>query len=166
MAVIGMIFFFIFLLLGITVIPFGIAGTFIIFFDALIYGWITGFERVTWPFLGILLGLAVIVEIIEALLGAVMARRYGGSKWAMAGAILGMGAGAVLGTVVTPVIGTIIGGFAGAFAGATLLEWMHSPDVSAAVKVGTGALLGAVGGKMTKLLVAVLMVVLILVRIL
>lgn len=166
MAVVGTIFFFIILLLGVAAIPFGVAGTFIIVADAFVYGWITGFQSITWPFLGLLLGLSVIVEIIEALLGAYAAKRYGGTRWAMAGAVIGTFVGAVLGTIVAPVLGTVFGAFFGAFAGATLLEWTHTSDFQTSVKVGTGALFGAIGGKMTKLLVALIMVVLVVVRIL
>ena len=86
--------------------------------------------------------------------------------WAMAGAILGLFGGAVLGTVVAPVLGTVLGAFLGAFCGAMLLEWIHTSDLNASIKVGTGALLGAIGGKMTKLIVAMIMVILIVVRIL
>jgi uncharacterized protein YqgC (DUF456 family) len=166
MAIVGMVFFFLILLVGIALIPFGIAGTFIIVADAFVYGWITGFEAISWPFLGLLLGLALIVEVIEALLGAYAAKRYGGTKWAMAGAVLGTFLGAIVGTMATPVLGTVLGAFIGAFAGATLLEWFHTSDFHNSVRVGAGALMGAIGGKMTKLLVAVVMAVLIVIRIL
>ena len=99
MEVVGMIFFWIFLLLGIAVIPFGIAGTFIIVADAFIYGLITGFDhKITLPFVGLLLAIAILVELIEELLSGIMAKKFGGSKWAMVGAIAGGFFGAVIGT--------------------------------------------------------------------
>jgi len=159
--VVGMIIFWLFLIVGVAVIPFGIAGTFIIVADALIYGLATGFDEITLPFVGILLGMALAVELIEELLSALMAKRFGGSKYAMIGAFLGGFFGAIVCTPIAPVLGTLLGGFFGAFLGATLLEWLHTSDLQNSIKIGIGAFFGAVGGKTTKILVAVIMVVMI-----
>lgn len=164
MEVVGLILFWIILIAGIAVIPFGIAGTFVIVADAFVYGLITGFERFSLGFVLLLLGIAILVEVVEELLSAFMAKRFGGSKWAMIGAIIGGFVGAIIGTPVAPVVGTLLGGFFGAFTGATLLEWIHSSDFEASVKVGIGAFFGAVGGKITKILIAVFMVILIGIR--
>lgn len=153
-----------FLIAGVVVIFFGIAGTFVIFFSTLIYGIATGFEKITVPFLLVLLAMTVGLELLEELLSGIMARRFGGSRWAMAGAIIGGFVGAVLGTPVTPVLGTLLGGFLGAFAGAFLLELLHCGDVHSALRTGTGAFIGALGGKITKIIVAVIMVVMVYVR--
>ena len=161
MEIVGMIVFWIILLIGVAVIFFGIAGTFIIVADAFVYGLITGFDKMTLPFIGLLLALALGVELIEELLSAFMAKRFGGSKWAMVGAFAGGIAGAILGTPVTPVVGTLLGGFFGAFLGACFLEWLHTSDFKNALKVGIGAFFGAVGGKITKILVAIIMVIMI-----
>ena len=165
MEVIGMLLFWLGLLLGIVLIPFGIAGTFIIVADVFIYGLITGFSQISLPFVGMLLGIAIGVELIEELLSGIMAKRFGGSKWSVIGAIIGGLIGAVVGTPVTPILGTLLGGFFGAFLGAMILEWLHTSDFSRAFKVGIGAFFGALGGKITKIVVAILMVVLIGVRV-
>ncbi len=159
MEIAGIIIFWIVLIGGIVVIPFGIPGTFIIVADALVYGLATGFEKITLLFVGILLAMAVAVEVVEGILGAFMANRFGGSKWSMAGAILGGFIGAVIGTPIAPVIGTLLGGFLGAFTGATLLEWIHSSDIERSLRAGLGAFFGAVGGKITKIVVAIIMVI-------
>lgn len=165
MEVVGMIFFWLVLILGIILIPFGIEGTFIIVADAFVYGLLTGFERVTWPFLGLLLAIALLVELLEFLFGGILAKKFGGSKWAVAGAIVGGFLGAVFGTPIVPILGTLIGGFLGSFMGAFLLEWFHTTDLENALKVGMGAFFGAVSGKVTKVIVAVVMVVMIGMRI-
>ena len=149
------------LILGVVIIPFGIAGTFIIVADAFIYGLVTSFDKITLPFIGLLLGIALAVELIEALLGAFLAKRFGGSKWGMAGAMIGGFLGAVAGTPVTPVLGTLLGGFLGAFLGAMVLETLHTSDLRNSFKVGIGAFLGAVGGKITKIVVAMVMVIMV-----
>lgn len=153
------------LLTGIAVIFFGIAGTFIIVAGAFLFGLVTGFSDVTLNFCLLLLGIAVALEIWEGILGSILARTFGGSKWAMAGAIIGGTAGAIIGTPVAPVLGTLIGGFLGAFAGASLLEYISSGDIHRALKAGLGAFCGAVGGKITKIVVAVIMTVMVYVKI-
>ena len=165
MEIVGLVLLCLFLLVGVVVIPFGIAGTFIIVADAFIYGLITGFESITLPFAGLLLAIALGVELIEELLSAFMAKRFGGSKWAMAGAVIGGFFGAIIGTPVAPILGTLLGGFLGAFIGAFLLEWIHCQDFTRALHVGIGAFFGAVGGKITKVVVAVIMVIMVIARV-
>lgn len=159
MEIAGMILFWIVLIAGVIIIPFGLAGTFIIVADVLIYGLATGFEKITIPFILLLLAIAVIMEIIEALFGAVLARKFGGSKWAMAGSIIGFFLGALSGTLLTPVIGTLIGAFLGAFIGASIFHGLSTGKWEDALQVGLGAFFGAVGGKVSKIIVAVIMVV-------
>jgi len=161
MEILGMIVFWLFLIIGILSIPFGLPGTFIIVADALVYGLITHFEKMSLGFIGILLLIAVVLEIIEALLGALMAKKFGGSKWGIVGAMIGVFLGAVIGTAVVPVLGTLLGAFCGAFIGASLLEGFHTQDWQHASRVGLGALFGTVGGKMTKIMVAVVMVIMV-----
>lgn len=164
MHIAALIVFWLVLIAGVAIIPFGVAGTFVIAGAVLVHGLLTRFQIFPLPFIALLFGLALLVEAIEALLGAVLARRFGGSKWGMAGAVIGGFVGAVFGTPVTPVFGTLLGGFLGALVGATLFEYMVRPDLRSAVRVGFGAFLGAIGGKATKLVVAVVMVVLTAVR--
>ena len=161
MEIVGLIVFWLFLLIGIIAIPFGLAGTFIIVVDVFIYGLLTNFEKLTLPFIGILFAVAVVLEVIEALLGALMAKKFGGSKWGIAGAVVGAFFGALIGTPIVPVLGTLAGAFCGAFLGATLLEWVHTSDLHHSMNVGLGAFFGFVGGKMTKIVIAVVMVIMI-----
>ena len=111
------------------------------------------------PFVLILLAIALGVELIESIFGAILAKKFGGSKWGMLGAI-----GALIGTPVMPVLGTLIGGFMGAFVGATLLEWIHTNKLNRGFRVGLGAFFGALGGKVTKLIAAIIMVILVMIR--
>jgi uncharacterized protein YqgC (DUF456 family) len=158
-SVLGLVLLWIFMLAGLAVIPFGIPGTFIIVLDALIYGLATGFEKISLIHVGILLALGVGVEVIEELFSGWMARRFGGSRWAYAGALIGGFLGAVGGTALMPVLGTLLGGFSGAAVGAFLIEGIRGVPVQTAIRVGAGAFLGAVSGKLTKIIVAVCMVI-------
>ena len=68
-------------------------------------------------------------------------------------------------TPVAPVVGTLLGGLIGAFGGALLLEWITSNDLKTAVRAGLGALCGAIGGKVTKILLAIIMFIMVSIKI-
>ncbi len=159
--ILGHILFWIVMLGGILLIPFGLPGTFVIVANALILGWLTDFAEVTWKFLGLLLLIAVVMEVIEFFIGAATAGKYGASKLGMFGAIVGGFVGAIWGTGIVPLLGTLLGAFAGAFTGATLFEYINTKDFDKSLRVGFGAFLGTVGGKLTKIAVAVAMVVMV-----
>ncbi len=105
------------------------------------YGWLTDFRSMTAGVIGLVLGLAVVGEVVEAWLGFRLAQRYGGSRRAGWGALVGGLVGAVVGVPV-PLIGSVIGGFVGAFAGAALFEYTRAWRSGAATKAGWGAVLG------------------------
>ncbi|MFQ5863749.1 MAG: DUF456 domain-containing protein [bacterium] len=159
--IIGQIVFWILMLVSILIVPFGIPGTFVIVGNALIYGWLTNFAEMTWKFIGILLLISVLAEVVEFFMGAAAAAKYGASKLGIFGAILGGFVGAIWLTPLFPVIGTIFGAFLGAFVGATLFEYFASKDMQKSLRAGFGAFLGSVGGKLTKIAAAVAMVVMV-----
>jgi uncharacterized protein YqgC (DUF456 family) len=161
MEIVGIIFFVLGLALGLIVIPIGFAGTFIIVVDALIYAWIDRFETLTGPFIGILAAIALAAELVEFLLGAVAAKRYGSSWWGIAGSIVGGIMGAVWGTAVSPIAGTIFGAFLGAFLGAFFLEYLHLRDSTKALNAGWGAFVGTAAGRILKFVAAIAMIVMI-----
>lgn len=161
MEILGMILLWLFLVIGVLLIPFGLPGTFVIVADVLVYGLATGFEKYSLPFAGLLLLITIGIEVIEGILGAAMAKKFGGSKWGMIGAIVGAFLGAVLGTPVIPVIGTLLGLFIGALLGAAVFEGLYSGNWDKAWKVGLGAMFGTIGGKITKIIVAIIMVVMV-----
>ncbi|MFQ5649474.1 MAG: DUF456 family protein [bacterium] len=163
--VLGHILFWLVMVTSILIIPIGIPGTFIIVCNALVYGWLTGFAQVTWGMLGVLLFIALAAEGLEFFIGAAAAGKYGGSRTAMFGAILGGIFGAIWGTSLLPLIGTLVGAFAGAFAGAAVFEYSVTKDWDKALRVGFGAFLGTLGGKVTKIAAATAMVVMVGVRV-
>ncbi len=93
-----------------------------------------------WTLAGAAL-LGVVAEVLEFTVAARYTTRYGGSRRAGWGAILGGIAGAVVGVPV-PVVGSVIGAFAGAFAGAYLAERSRREAHGPAARVATGALIG------------------------
>lgn len=159
--IVGVVFFWLVMLISIGVIPFGVPGTFVIVVNAFVYGWLTDFADITWKLLGILLLISILVEVVEFFLGAAAAGKYGASRLGMIGAIVGGFFGAVWGTPVVPPIGIIVGAFVGAFVGAALFEYIDSRDFDRSLRVGYGAFLGTVGGRLTKIAAAVAMVVMV-----
>ena len=88
--------------------------------------------------------LAVAAEVLEFWSGLWGARRYGGSKKAMLGTLIGGLIGAI---TLSPMIfgfGTIVGAFLGAFLGGFLVTYLEQRKMNQAVRVGWGGLLGRV----------------------
>lgn len=141
---------------GLFAVILGLSGNFILLGLGLITAWIGGFEHLGWVMLLILLGLAVLAEVVEALLGIETARRFGASRWGMIGTFIGGILGAALGTAWIPVIGSIIGAFAGAFAGAFVGELLAGQTLEKGARAGTGAFLGKVAATTFKFGVGVL----------
>ncbi len=148
--VLGHLTFWTVLIVSLLAIPVGLPGTFVIVLSAFIFGWITSFVSLTGGTIFTLLICAIIAEATEFFIGAATANKYGGSRYGMTGAIIGGFLGAIWMTPIFPILGTLLGAFAGAFGGATLFEYSHTKDWDASIKVGVGAFLGTLGGKLTK----------------
>lgn len=135
---------------GLLLVPFGLPGLWVMVLGVIGYGWLTQFRSVGVATIAVAVGLAFIGEIVEAWVGFGLARRYGGSRRAGWGALVGGIVGAVVGVPV-PLVGSVIGGFVGSFAGAALFEYSRSWAAAPAVRAGWGAVLGraaAAGAKM------------------
>jgi uncharacterized protein YqgC (DUF456 family) len=96
-----------------------------------------------WTGIGIAFVLAIIAELIELGLASRYTAKYGGSRRAGWGAIIGGIAGAIVGVPI-PVVGSIVGSFAGAFLGALIAEWTMHQQHDKAGRVAWGALVGRV----------------------
>ena len=129
-------------------------------------------QGLNWPTVAVLMAIAAGGEALEFLAGAAGAAKKGGSRRAVALAIVGTVAGSVAGAVmglpiplVGPLAGALVGGAGGAFAGAYLGEmWKHG-GADKSVSVGIGAAIGRLLGTMGKLLVGAVMVVILAVRV-
>jgi len=153
------ILFWIVLMASVAVTPIGLPGTFIIAVSVLIFDVLTDFDGFNSALIVFLFVLAILMEILEATLSGYMAKRFGGSKMSIFGAIAGGLVGAIWGTMILPVVGTLIGAFAGAFSGAFLGEYFLSREFDRSLLAGIGAFIGAVGGKTMKTITALAMVV-------
>ena len=153
------------ILLGLIMIPFGMPGTLVMFAAALCYYLLVpggGIGLATVIAMGVLMAIA---EGLEWVLTARFTKRYGGSRRAGWGAIIGGMVGAFLGVPV-PVVGSIIGAFAGAFVGAFVFEWSRAGEHRTATRVAWGALLGRVTAAAIKVAIGLAMAVWMIVAIL
>jgi uncharacterized protein len=134
-------------LIGMILIPLGLPGLWVILLGLLGYGALTDFQTVGMVTLILATGLAFLGEIVEWRVGFRYAKKYGGSRRAGWGALIGGLVGAVAGLPI-PVVGSVIGSFLGSFAGAALFEFTRSPD--SAIGAGWGALVGRIVGTAAK----------------
>lgn len=141
------------MVISIFVVPLGLPGTFIMVAAAIAANYLAA-AGIGWVAIFVSLGLALMAEVFEWTLAARFARKYGGSRRAGWGAIIGGFIGAFVGIPV-PVIGSMIGAFAGAFLGALVAEYTQpQADASSATRVATGALVGKAAATALKLAIA------------
>jgi uncharacterized protein YqgC (DUF456 family) len=129
---------------GLIAVVLGLPGTWLILITSVVYSWLTGFSVITYQMLIGLLVLAVAAEVLEFWSGLWGARRYGGSKKAMLGTLVGGLIGAIILTPMLFGFGTVVGAFLGAFAGGFLVTYLEQRKMNEAVRVGWGGLLGRV----------------------
>jgi uncharacterized protein YqgC (DUF456 family) len=103
-------------------------------------GVLTDFHGIGLKTIAIATGLAFAGEILEAWVSYHYSRKFGGSRRAGWGALIGGLVGAIVGVPV-PVVGSVIGSFAGAFLGAAVLEYTGSSHTPGALRVGWGAII-------------------------
>lgn len=126
---------------GLCLIVFGLPGLWLEVLALVVYAWATDFRTVGFAAIALVVGLALLAELAELLLGGRFARRYGGGRRAAVGAVVGGIVGALIG-VPLPLIGSVIGAMLGSFAGAFLLELTRRQGAAPSLRVGWGALLG------------------------
>lgn len=149
---------FILIILGLLglVIPF-IPDLPLIWLGITAYAVFTKFLIVSWQLVLILLAITIVVFALDFWIGVAGAKTFGASRHGVMGAILGM----LLGIFAGGIVGMLFGAFAGAFIG----EMIAGRDYQQAVKAGAGTVLGFLAGRMLKLIVAVVMVGIFLVKI-
>jgi uncharacterized protein YqgC (DUF456 family) len=138
----------------------GIAGVFLpflpghllIFVAAIVHWWMLGDDAgVEWWTLVVLGLLLILSQVAEYLSGAMGTKWFGGTRWGMAGALVG----GVVGLFFLPV-----GLLAGPLVGAFLAEWLCAKkDVKPATVSGVGSVVGTLTGLVMKFVIAMVMLV-------
>src|SRR4051812_29220464 len=99
---------------GLALIPLGLPGLWLILLGIIGYGWYTDFSTYGLWFLLAEIALAFVGEVLESWIGFRFTRRYGGSRRAGWGALIGGVIGAVVGGPLL-LIGSGVGGVFGGF---------------------------------------------------
>lgn len=137
-------------ILSLILIVLGLPGLWIMVASAVAYNLIVPGEPIGWVTLVAVAVLAFVAELLEFSLTGRFARKYGGSRRAGWGAILGGIVGAMVGLPV-PIIGSVIGAFLGSFLGALIAEFTGGSSAGDATRVAKGALIGRVVSTVLKI---------------
>ena len=126
-----------------------IPGTPLIFVGALIYAFATDFDPVGLGQLLALAGISILAYVLDYTAGALGAKKFGGSWWGAAGALVGALAGFFFGP-----LGLMLGPIAGAWLG----ELLRSRHFHTSIRSAFGTVVGMLLGTMAKLSLALVMV--------
>jgi uncharacterized protein len=140
----------------------GLGGTFVLVGLALVHAVVTGFDPIGWPLLLLLLGIALLGELVEFLLGTFYVLRKGAGGGAAVGGFIGGLAGGAAGHAMVPIVGAVFGSFLGGFVGAVLGELRRQRRFEPSLRAGTHAFIGRVLAILVKHAFALVMVFLIL----
>jgi uncharacterized protein YqgC (DUF456 family) len=131
------------IVLSLILIVLGMPGLWIMVASAVTYNLIVKGNPIGWFTLVAVAVLALVAELLDFMMTGRYARKYGGSRRAGWGAIIGSIVGAMVGFPV-PIVGPVIGAFVGSFVGALVAEFTGGSTAGASTRVATGALIGRV----------------------
>lgn len=134
-----------------TMVPF-VPGTALIFAGAVMHRLLLGPDQsLSWGWIGLLLGLLVLSQVLDLISGALGAKWFGASRWGAIGCILGAVVGLFFGLP-----GILIGPLLGALCG----EILGGKEILPSLKSTWGTLLGLAGGIAAKLFIGGIMIIL------
>ena len=148
------------LILGGCLMLVALVGSFLPILPGPLTGWLgllvlhlTNAIPMNWTFLGVTLGVAILIWVLDYIIPAMGTKKFGGSKSGAIGTTIGL----IIGLFSPIPLGFIIGAFVGAFIG----EMMHdSKDTKRAIKASFGSLLGFLFSTTVKFLVSMVFLVL------
>jgi uncharacterized protein YqgC (DUF456 family) len=155
----GLTLFILALLFGAFSILFGFPGTGIIFFDAVLYAALTGFEKIGFKVLATLLILAALAEIADFVVGMAGAVKFGASRKGCIAFFIGGIAGALCLSPFFLGLGLIVGAFLGGFAGMLTVELFARNRLKPTLRASYGAILGRAAGICVKGFFALIMLI-------
>ena len=133
-----------------TILP-ALPGVILIFGGMVLYGFMTNFTGLSIYFFIMQSIVMLVIFLVDFLASAVSTKKYGGSKQATFGAVLGT----IVGIMVFGPLGIIIG----PFVGSVITEVIIGKEIKQAVLVGFGSLVGVLGGTIFKLIAEIVMII-------
>ena len=143
---------------GIGMTAIGLPGNWLIFFTALIYGYLESFIHMNSTVLLMLFGALLTGELAEFVAGSLGAKKENASNMAILAAFIGGIAGGIIGTGLMPGLGSIAGAIGGSFAAGYLAEYASTGNREKATRVAKSIVIGQALGLIFKLAVAIGMV--------
>lgn len=143
-----------FVLLGLLCMFIGILGSFMPILPGAPISWVgllllhlTDAIPMDLTYLGVTLGIALLVFILDYIIPAIGTKKFGGSKYGVIGTTIGLFVG-----IIAPIpFGIIIGPFVGAYVG----EMLYQNDSKIATKAAFGSLVGFLTSSFMKFVVCV-----------
>ena len=128
--------------IGFLFVLLGIAGTFLPVLPGPLTGWLgllvlhfTSVVPINYTFLGVTFAIALLIVILDYIIPAIGAKRFGGSKYGIYGTTIGL----VIGLFTPIPFGILIGAFLGAFIGELIYD---KSDKRRAFKASVGSFIG------------------------
>ncbi|TXD48075.1 DUF456 domain-containing protein [Polaribacter sp. IC073] len=148
------------LIIGFLLVLLGIIGSFLPILPGCLTGWFgllvlhfTTVIPMNWTFLGITLAIALLISLLDYIIPAIGAKRFGGSKYGVYGTTIGLIVG-----LLTPIpFGILIGAFLGAFIGELIYD---TSDRKRAIKASFGSFIGLLASATIEFAVAFVFVIL------
>lgn len=142
------------LLLGFVFVCLGIIGSFLPVLPGPLTSWVgllllyfTDVVPMDWTILGVTLGIAILIWILDYFIPAMGTKRFGGTKYGVYGTTIGLMVG-----LFSPIpLGMLIGAFFGALIGELLYD---GKDTNRALKASFGAFLGFLASATIKFSIA------------
>ena len=120
---------------GIVLTALTLPGVWLVYVSVFLFAWKGGFEIITPNLLVILFILSVISTLLDNVVIALGAKKYGGSNWGVVGGILG--------GIVGLAVGGVVGMFLGPLLGAILFELIFAnKDLNESMRAGWGSFVG------------------------
>lgn len=152
------------LLIGLAVTLMTLPGLWLMVASAAGYAALTHFQYIGWRTLIVLLIWAGIAEVVEITSSGAGAKKAGGGRAGLWGALIGGVIGGIwLSFIPIPVISTLVGVCIGTFLGATIGEFAFGRHIGHSAWIGLGATKGRLVGTFVKLGFGVVMLIITLV---
>jgi uncharacterized protein YqgC (DUF456 family) len=143
------------LILGFLIVLLGIVGSFLPVLPGPLTSWfgllllhLTKTVPINYTFLGITLGIAILIWLIDYFIPAIGTKQFGGTRYGVIGTMIGL----ILGMLFLGPFGIIIGPFVGAFLG----EMIKEQNSGKALKAAFGSFIGFLTSTFLKFIAAVI----------